>query len=152
MTLHQIKHRYSGKVLFLLECRSLKLCLEAAVKAKINLDGADLAGSNLDGAFLNDARLYGASLVGASLVGASLVGARLYGADLVGANLDFSAWPLWCGSLKAKVDKRIARQLLYHTIVVSRDHFDWPQALIDEANKFHRVGEVPAIARAEGGK
>ena len=42
---------------------------------------------------------------------ADLSGADLSGANLCGADLDYSCWPLWCGSLDVKVDARIARQL-----------------------------------------
>ena len=48
----EIKHRWSGAVLFELECGSLKLCVEAAVKAKANLSEADLSGPDLSGADL----------------------------------------------------------------------------------------------------
>ena len=41
----EIKHRYTGDVLFALECGSLKLCAEAAVKSNANLDGANLRGA-----------------------------------------------------------------------------------------------------------
>ena len=48
----EIKHRFSGALLFSLECESLKLCLEAAVKEKANLCGANLRGADLLGADL----------------------------------------------------------------------------------------------------
>jgi len=80
---YEIKHRFSGAVLFSLETASLKLCIEAAVKSKISLDYARL----------DYACLVGACLDGASLVGASLVGARLDYARLVGACLDGARLP-----------------------------------------------------------
>jgi len=43
-----------------------------------------------------------------------LSGANLGGANLRGANLDFSCWPLWCGSFNAKVDDRLVWQLICH--------------------------------------
>ena len=55
-----------------------------------------------------------ANLQGADLCRADLCGANLREADLCRANLDFSCWPLWCGSLDVTVDKRIAAQLAYH--------------------------------------
>ena len=55
---YTINHRTSGAILFNLECRSLKICVEAAVKARANLAGADLA----------DADLAGANLAGADLI------------------------------------------------------------------------------------
>ena len=84
----EIKHRFSGSVLFSLETESLKLCVEAAVKGGANLGGADLGGANLDGANLRGAYLRGANLGGVNLYGAYLRGAYLGGADLDGANLD----------------------------------------------------------------
>ena len=83
----EIKHRFSGSVLFSLETESLKLCVEAAVKGGANLGGADLGGANLGGANLGGANLYGANLGGADLDGADLGGANLYGAYLHGADL-----------------------------------------------------------------
>ena len=70
-----ITSRWSGSVLFEIETDSLRLCLEAAVKA-----GADLARTNLVGA-----NLVGANLAGANLMDANLVGADLARADLVRA-------------------------------------------------------------------
>jgi hypothetical protein len=63
--LYEIKHRYTGAVMFALECESLKLCVEAAVSAKANLRGADLYGANLRGADLRGADLSGADLIDA---------------------------------------------------------------------------------------
>lgn len=42
MALFEIKHRLSGNVLFSMETESLKLCVEAAVKAQADLRSADL--------------------------------------------------------------------------------------------------------------
>ncbi|MCB9902378.1 MAG: pentapeptide repeat-containing protein [Planctomycetes bacterium] len=88
----EIKSRFTGAVLFSLETESLKICVEAAVKARAYLGGADLSGANLRGADLSDADLSdadlrGANLSDADLSGAYLGGANLSGADLSGANL-----------------------------------------------------------------
>ena len=72
-TLHEIKHRFTGAVLFSGKFGSLRLCVEAAVEAKADLSRADLYGADL----------YGANLYGANLYGANLSGANLYGADLI---------------------------------------------------------------------
>lgn len=40
--------------------------------------------------------------------------ADLRGANLCEANLDFSCWPLWCGSRGVKADDRLVAQLLWH--------------------------------------
>ena len=86
-TLVEIKHRFSGVVLFSLECGSLKFCLEVAVKSGANLRGADLRDADLGGANLRGANLGGANLRGAYLRGANLGGANLGDADLGGAYL-----------------------------------------------------------------
>ena len=48
----EIRNRFSGAILFSLECVSFKLCVEAAIKAKANLTEANLTGANLTGANL----------------------------------------------------------------------------------------------------
>lgn len=82
--------------------------------------------------------------------------AVLYGADLRGANLDFSCWPLWCGSLHVKIDDRIAHQLIYHVcsaIISSPEVSDSIKSVmlsrpaLDIANKFHRVDECGELRR-----
>ena len=69
----EIKHHFSGRVLFALECDSIKLCVEAAVKARANLAGAYLAGANLAGADLAGADLASANLARANLARVSEV-------------------------------------------------------------------------------
>ena len=78
----EIKHRYTGAVLFSMETNSTRVCVEAAIKS-----GADLYEANLYEANLYEANLYEADLRGANLRGANLRGADLRGADLRGANL-----------------------------------------------------------------
>ncbi len=58
----EIKGRFSGAVLFALEAVSLKFCVEAAVKSRADLYGANLGGANLRGANLGGANLRGAKL------------------------------------------------------------------------------------------
>ena len=89
----EIKCRFGGAVLFSHEQEenTLPLTVEAAVKARANLDGANLDGANLAGASLDGANLDGASLAGAYLDGASLAGANLARASLAGASLDGEA-------------------------------------------------------------
>jgi hypothetical protein len=93
----EIKSRWTGNVLFSLECDSWKVCVEAAVKSRADLRGADLSDAVLSGADLRDADLRDADLSGADLRGADLrdadlrdavlSGAVLSGADLSGADL-----------------------------------------------------------------
>jgi hypothetical protein len=84
MTKIQIKHRYTGAVLFGCDAPDgldsglhMRHALEKAVEAGANLAGANLAGAYLAGANLAGANLAGASLDGAKLRdGALLVGSR----------------------------------------------------------------------------
>lgn len=85
------------------------------------------------------------------LRGANLRGADLKGADLKGANLDFSCWPLWCGSLKVKTDKRLAVQLAYHLCSMQCDDAEYTEmrnSILAFANQFHR-SECPRLTPTE---
>lgn len=84
----------------------------------------------------------------ADLFGADLRGADLCGADLCGVDIDYSCWPLWCGSLDVKVDARIARQLAYHFCRLDCDdpeYLEARKAIAKFANGFHRVDECGRI-------
>ena len=50
----EIKSYIDGKILFSLECGSIKVCLEAAVKSRAYLSGAYLSGAYLSRAYLKD--------------------------------------------------------------------------------------------------
>ena len=50
----------------------------------------------------------------ADLRDADLRNADLRGADLRGANLDYSVFPLWCGSVGMMADERLVSQLVAH--------------------------------------
>lgn len=91
-----------------------------------------------------------ANLIEADLGRADLRRAYLRGANLRGANLDFSCWPLWCGSLAVKVCKRIAVQLAYHFCKLDCDDPEYiaaRNAILDFANQFHRVGECGKLEK-----
>ena len=83
MSTIQIKHRYTGAVLYEHEPTdeqqasglAMRAAIEAAFKCNANLRGADLSGANL-----SDTNLSGANLRGANLSGADLIGIRLWGA------------------------------------------------------------------------
>lgn len=60
-------------------------------------------------------------LRGTNLRGANLSEANLCVTDLRGADIDFSCWPLWCGSNGVNVDAQIAAQLAAHGAVVIVD-------------------------------
>ena len=97
------------------------------------------------------ANLSSADLRGADLSDADLSHADLRYADLRGANVDFSSWPLWCGSLKGvKVDARIARQLAYHLCSVVCDDPEFTSIrdqILPFANKFHKVDECGKLEK-----
>ena len=88
----------------------------------------------------------------ANLCGTDLQRADLWGADLRGADLDYSCWPLWCGSMDVKVCKRIAAQLAYHFCRLDCDDPEViaaQNALIPLANQFHRTGECGLLEPKE---
>ena len=104
---------------------------------------ADLRGADFRGADLRWANLQEANLQRANLRRADLCGA-----DLCGADLDYSCWPLWCGSLDVIVDKRISAQLAYHfcRLVCDDPEVQAAQQAIKElANQFHRVDKCRVI-------
>ena len=121
-----------------------------------DLRGADLHGADLRGTDLRGTDLHGTDLHGADLRGTDLRGTDLSGTDLSGANLDYSCWPLRCGSLNAKIDKRLFIQLLYHTVRAGqsvkdeevRKFLNMPE-VIALANQFHRVNECGKIEKKE---
>ena len=60
------------------------------------------------------------------------------------ACLLYTSWPLWCGSLDVKVDKKIAVQLAYHFCRLDCDDPEYIKtrnAVLSFANQFHRVNE-----------
>ena len=119
---------------------------------RANLRGANLQHANLYSADLKRANLRGADLRDADLYGADLRGADLYSADLRDANLDYSCWPLWCGSLDVKVDKWIAAQLAYHFCRLDCDDPEYiaaRNAIVDFANQFHRANECGKLNKRE---
>lgn len=80
--------------------------------------------------------------------------ADLTGANLRDANMDFSAFPLWCGGLNVHIDDRLATQMLYHivrNVLYSKNtsaemkEICKTEAIVQKANKFHRVNECGEI-------
>ena len=122
----------------------------------VNLWDAALQGANLRSAALQGADLLGADLRGADLQGANLRGANLQTADLRGADVDYSCWPLGCGSLDVIVDRRIFCQLAYHLcrVIVDDDDCKEAQLMLGRlANEFHwadECGRVPEKEDSDG--
>lgn len=112
-----------------------------------NLCKADLRGVNFRNA---DLRM--ANLNGADLRMAILWFTNISKADLRGADLDYSVFPLWCGSFDIIVDTRIAAQLAYHFCRLKCDDPEYIKArnaIVDFANKFHRVNECGKLEKIE---
>ena len=132
----------------------LKLLKDGCKKAILDYDlsNADLSDADLSDADLSDADLRGANLRSADLRGADLGGANLRGANLRGADLDYSCYPLWCGSLHLKADKRLACQLAYHLCSMQCDDADYIKmrnSILGFANQFHRVDECGELEERE---
>ena len=87
MATFTIMHLFNDSVLFEIEADSFIKAVEAALKARADLQGANLRGANLRGANLRGAVLRDANLQGADLQGAVLWGANLQDANLRGADL-----------------------------------------------------------------
>ncbi len=113
-----------------------------------NLCDANLRGADLRHADLRDAYLRRADLRHAGLRRADLCDANLCGANLCGADIDYACWPLWCGGLHVKIDKRIACQLAYHFCAQDCDDPEYiaaRNAILSFANQFHRAAECGFI-------
>lgn len=122
---------------------------------KLWLEGKGGKRANLRDFDLSYASLRGADLRGADLSYANLHDADLRGTDLRGADLDYSAWPLWCGGLHAKTDRRLMAQLAYHFCAQDCDDPDYIKArdaILWFANSFHRVDECGKLEPREEGK
>ena len=83
----EIKHRFTGAVLFALETDSLRLCVEAAIKSGSDLRWSDLSGSDLRWSDLSGSDLRWSDLSCSNLRGSDLSGSNLSGSDLSCSNL-----------------------------------------------------------------
>ena len=135
-----------------IDAETIGEAVETALSDGVDLSHADLRGADLSHADLRGADLTGVDLRGADLSRADLTGADLRGADLTDADLDYSCFPIWCGSLTVKIDKRVFCQLLYHTLRAGQS-VDDPEVkklfaipeVVALANQFHRVEECGKI-------
>jgi hypothetical protein len=82
-----IRRRESKEIIFRGKTKSLRILVESALAAGVDLSEADLRGINLSRADLSRARLCRADLARAILVGADLSRAQLTGASLASAEL-----------------------------------------------------------------
>lgn len=96
-----------------------------------------------------------ADLSYANLRYANLRNADLRDADLRNADIDYSCWPVWCGGLHVKTDRRIMAQLAYHFCCQECDDPDYIKArnsILDFANTFHRADECGVLEPKEAPK
>ena len=115
---------------------------------RADLRGADLQGADLEGANLQGANLWDVDLCGANLRSADLRCADLRGANLRGADLDFSCWPLWCGSKGVIVDLKVVYQLLAHVACLQCDDPEFVEikkAIMSWAVKSHRAEDLELV-------
>ncbi len=132
MRKYQIIFLDPDKKPLIIEAESFKEAVEKAVEEKADLSAADLRGTNQRESDLS-------------------------AVNLRGTNLDYSVWPLWCGSLDVKIDKRIFCQLLYHALRAGKSVEDEEvQAFLNNpdvlklANQFHRVEECGKLEPVQG--
>jgi len=85
----QIK-KINGEVIFSGDFKSIKECVEAAVKQKVNLRGSNLRGSNLSGSDLRWSDLSWSNLSGSDLSWSDLRWSNLRWSNLRGSNLSGS--------------------------------------------------------------
>ena len=125
-----------------------KADLRCADLRGVDLRWANLRWADLRGVDLREANLRWADLRGVDLREANLKDADLRCADLRGTDLDYSSFPLWCGSFDIIVDERLIHQLCYHIAKLKYAGNDSDiKTLLESdvfksvANKFHRVEE-----------
>ena len=146
----EIKSRINGSVLFALETESLKLCLEAAIKANANLSSAYLSCADLRNADLRGADLRGAILSYADLRGANLSYANLdkkyIQVACIGSRKGMTTYcveddTIWCGCWTGTMSEFKSR--------VKATHKDNPQYLM-EYNAAIKFFETVAKRRRKG--
>jgi len=134
--LHQIKNRWTGAVLFELECGSLKICLEAGVKAKANLSYANLSAANLRAANLSAADLSAANLSDANLSAAK--------------NMKLPTGETWADYLSQTVPALLTAGGRPLSEVATAEHWnchDWGNCPMAAAFGVSRIDDVPILYR-----
>jgi hypothetical protein len=126
--------------------------LSGANMIRADLSGANMTRANLSGADMRWANMARADLSGANMRWVNLRDADLSGGDLRGADLDFSCWPLWCGTKGVFVDARIAAQLAAHFCALDCDdpaYQEAREALLPFARTSHRAKDLGLIEDEE---
>lgn len=114
----------------------------------VKFNHANMSNANLSRANLCYTQLQYADMSNANLNSANLRYVDLKLTDLNNADLDYSAFPLWNGSLDVHVDDRLTIQLLYQTIrnaQFSKNTSEKVKRILSNpelvalANEFHQV-------------
>ena len=148
----KITSRFTGLIIFESDHKTIKETVLAAIKAEVNLSGADLSRADLSRADLSRADLFGVDLSGVDLSGADLSRADLSRANLSGANLsranlseaNLSEADLFRANL-FRANGIISMQFFGFNIYVQKDNVkigckymtvsDWREVTVDEAVK-----------------
>lgn len=142
----KLMRRYTKETIYESEHSTKKGCVEDAVKKGVSLYRIDLRGADMAGADMT-----GADMTGADLRRADLRHADLRRADLRDADLDFSSWPLWCGSCGVKLDKENNERFAYHAMInMSAEVLaDFLQDPVEFANRFAERKDIDKIKAGE---
>ena len=153
MNAKDLKETLDAHACWLREEPGSRANLSGANLSRANLSGADLRyadlrHADLSRANLHDADLRRADLHDANLRGADLHDANLSRADLSRADLDYSCWPLWCGSRDVRVDPKTAQQIAAHFCVLLCDDPEYALAregLLPFAKKSHHAEDLGLV-------
>jgi uncharacterized protein YjbI with pentapeptide repeats len=133
-------------------CDLRGVVFDNSMLSKVDFFDANLTKASLRNCDLVGTSFYKATLVYADLTGSNLFKANLRNADIRYAHIDFTSFPLSCGSLNLKIDIGKACQFLYHLCSMKCDDEEFMairESLLPFANRFHRVEEV-GFLEAEG--
>ena len=87
MPLQEIKHRYTGAVIYSCEAETFRECAERAVKEKVSLSEADMRGADMSWADMRGADMREADMRGADMSWADMREANMRGANMSEANM-----------------------------------------------------------------
>lgn len=107
-------------------------------------EGSDFSATQFNSCNMDSCDMNNAILHGVQFCRCNTRGMHLNGSDMTGANIDYSAWPMWCGSYGVKVDRRLFEQLVMHlcgVVVDDREYWNVQQTLKSIAMRHPRAQE-----------
>lgn len=81
-----------------------------------NCTGANFSGATCDGSIFESTTCLDTLFIKTNLRNTNFRGTIITGSDFTGSIFEFTCWPLWRGSVGAKIDKKIACQLLFYAM------------------------------------